>query len=248
MPGPKSLLCKGCWLQMHVPIVLRGPLSLPFRLVGLKPSRMNPNVCTMCELWFSRIKRARQMVVPATVFFADVRGYTEFSGRLDNVQIAQLLGGFYEDCAAAIWERDGIINKLIGDAVLAIFNWPILRADHVRQAVLAGVELQRICREKELSVAGAGGTKLPIGIGVGIHTGDVSIGEVGEFCRDYTAVGPVVNLASRLQGAARPGEVLVTEEVYRQVEELFPSAETRVCHLKGIEKLLTAYVVQGGPG
>ena len=85
---------------------------------------------------------------------------------------------------------------------------------------------------------------LAVGIGVGIHTGNISIGEVGDACRDFTAIGKVVNLSSRLQGAAKPGEVLLTEDVYRQVAELFPDAETRVCHLKGIEKPVSAYVLQ----
>jgi gluconolactonase len=57
MAQPQALLCKGCWQNLHLPVALRGPLSVPFRVVGLKPSRMNPNTCTFCELMFTRVMR-----------------------------------------------------------------------------------------------------------------------------------------------------------------------------------------------
>lgn len=245
MRTSSSMICKGCWSQLRAPVVIRGPLSIPFRLVGLRISRMNPNVCTMCERWFTRIIRfkkwgTKQIGVPATVLFADLRGYTSLSESLDSPQVARILSRFYENCASAIWERDGIVNKLIGDAILALFNWPIKQGDHVQQAVMAGIELQRRC----LEIGQIEGVS--VGIGVGIQVGDISIGELSEVCKDYTytAFGPVVNLAARLQGAAQPGEVLVTEEVYRHVEGLFPEAESRVCHLKGIDKPVNAHVLR----
>jgi adenylate cyclase len=90
-----------------------------------------------------------------------------------------------------------------------------------------------------------GGRDLPVGVGVGLHTGDVTVGEIGTSIKDFTAIGEVVNLAARLQGASQPGEVLVTEGVYRAVEQDFPTAERRVCTLKGIAKPVTAYVLRG---
>jgi|SoimicMinimDraft_10_1059738.scaffolds.fasta_scaffold21569_1 adenylate cyclase len=86
---------------------------------------------------------------------------------------------------------------------------------------------------------------MAIGVGVGIHTGTVAIGEVGEACRHFTAVGSVVNLASRLQGVACPGDVLVTPEpVYERVAEQFPNAPKRVCELKGLEHPVNAWVLK----
>lgn len=201
---------------------------------------MHPNLCTLCETQFAKAKKTKQITVRVSVLFADVRGYTTFSEVLENPAIARLLSSFYGRCASVIWERDGLINKLIGDAVLALFNFPLVHEDHVRQAVLSGVELQRACAGIKASL-GLSGEELAIGVGVGIHTGDVLLGEVGEFCRDFTAVGPVVNLASRLQGAAEAGEVLVTEEAYREVADLFPAAQARSYHLKGVEHPVRAY-------
>lgn len=241
MKPSRSILCKGCLQQLHLPIAIHGPLSIPFRIVGLRPSRMNPNLCNLCETMFKRIKKSSQVHVPLTILFADVRGYTNLSELLDTPEVIRLLSHFYEQCGEAVWERDGIVNKLIGDAVLAIFNFPIERDSHVENAVLSGLALQE--RWASLRSIGGGESQLPIGVGVGIHTGTVAIGEVGEVCRDFTAVGSVVNLASRLQGAARPGEVLVTDPVYERVAKQFPNAPKRVYQLKGLEQPVRAWVL-----
>jgi adenylate cyclase len=225
---------------MRIPIPIRGILSLPLRLAGLRISRMNPNLCTLCETKFRSVKKAQQVTVPATVLFADVRGYTSLSEAAEAGAVTAMLGEFYDHCSAAVWERDGIVNKLIGDAVFAIYNFPIRRSDHAKQAVLSGIDLQRRCRAMK---ALQGGRDLPVGVGVGIHTVDVAIGEIGTSIKDFTAIGEVVNLASRLQGDSRPGEVLVTERVYREVEREYPSAERRTCTLKGIARPVVAYAL-----
>ena len=230
---------------MHMPIPIRGPLSIPFKLLGIKISRMNPNLCTICETMFTKVKRKKQIIIPATIFFADLRGYTKLSQGTASEDVVGMLHKFYDECAAAVWERDGIVNKFIGDAVLAIFNFPIMRDDHVRQAVIAATELQRKCSEKKkLMVIDGYDKAYAVGVGVGIHTGLASVGEVGTAYKDFTIIGPVVNLASRIQGAAKPGEILVTEEVYRQVEDLFPASEGRTYQLKGIETPVKAYTLR----
>lgn len=245
MSASRTMFCKGCWQHMRMPIPVRGPLSLPFRLVGIKRSQMNPNLCTICETNFTKVKKKKQVVISATILFADLRGYTSLSERTEGSEVVHMLHSFYDECASAIWERDGIINKFIGDAVLAIFNFPIMREDHVRQAVLAGIEIQKMCEGKNnLTITTSDGKGVPIGIGVGIHTGNASIGEVGTAYKDFTIIGPVVNMASRIQGAAGVGEILVSEAVYRQVEDLFPQAEPRTCQLKGIEEPVNAYLLR----
>lgn len=244
----RAMICKGCLIHPHIPIFIRGPLAIPFRLFGLRISRMNPNLCTLCETIcetkFNIFKKIQHVVVPVTILFVDIRGYTTISQIMNSSKVASLLGSFYEICGSVIWERDGIINKLIGDEVFAIFNFPITRSDHVQQAVLSGVELQEKCIEMKSEFEKKEGEKITLGIGIGIHTGNVSIGEIGQFCKDFTAVGEVVNLASRLQDSARPGEVVLSEDVYRYVEAMFPKVECRICELKGISKPVCAYVLQ----
>jgi adenylate cyclase len=238
----EATICQGCWDQMRMPIPIRGPLAFPLRMAGIRVSRMHPNLCTVCETQFERVKGAKQVVVPATVLFADVRGYTDLSERLDSSRMAGLLSMFYEHCAAAIWERDGIVNKLIGDAVFAIFNFPIRHDDHLRRAVEAGLDLQRRCRALQAASEHTGSEA--VGVGVGIHTGEIAIGEVGQFCRDFTAIGPVINLAARLQGAAQPGEVLVSAGAYDQLGTGSEGQGPRQLQLKGIDHVVTAYAMQ----
>ncbi len=149
---------------------------------------------------------------------------------------------FYDQCAAAIWEREGIINKFIGDAVLAVFNFPLMRQDHAKNAVMAAMQLQENCRtlRSELGLE----SEHSLGVGIGIHTGNCSIGEVGTAYKDFTVIGPVVNLASRLQGAARAGEILITEEVYKETRDDFPDLSKRSLTLKGIDHTVDSYVIQ----
>lgn len=241
--GQHSLICLGCWEQQRMPVFIRGPLAVPYRMLGLVPSRMNPNLCTRCEIGFASIYKTKQIRRPLTILFADVRGYTRFSQLVDAPEVAKVLSGFYEACGEEIWMREGIVNKLIGDAVLGVFNFPLAREDHVARAASAGMALLEKCREVKLSL-GEQVAAEAIGVGVGIHTGEASIGEVGEFCRDFTVIGPVVNLASRLQGAAHAGEVLLSDAAYRAAAPAFPHAERRELTLKGHDHPVTAWALK----
>jgi len=190
---------------------------------------------------FTKVKKNKQIIIPATIFFADIRGYTELSQHIDATKINELLHQFYDECSKAVWEKEGIINKFIGDAVFAIFNFPLVRPDHVFNAVSAALDLQANCRALKARIGLD--DQYALGIGVGIHTGQCSMGEVGTSYKDFTAIGPVVNLASRLQGVARPGEIMITEEVYTEVKDHFPQAEQRTVTLKGMDKPVTGYVL-----
>ncbi|MBS0518403.1 MAG: adenylate/guanylate cyclase domain-containing protein [Proteobacteria bacterium] len=237
-----SALCKGCWQQMHVPIPLRGGFSMPFRVVGIRPSRMNPNICTICEMMFERLMKARTVTIDATILFADLRGYTRLSQSVPAAEVASLLDTFYDHCAEAIWAFDGLLNKTLGDAVMAVFNFPIKHPDHARQAVLAAREMQRCFAERRAQLAQLLGPEgADFGVGVGIHTGAVSFGEFGHSHRDLTAIGTVVNIAARAQAAAGPGEILVTQEVRDQAPVELQDRAARDYTLKGFDRPVTLY-------
>ncbi|MFC5527901.1 adenylate/guanylate cyclase domain-containing protein [Cohnella yongneupensis] len=239
----KSVYCKGCWQQMRVPIFIRSPLSFPFRMMGIKTSRMHPNLCTICESMFTKVKKNKQIDIQATVMFADLRGYTALSEHADPAGIARLLNKFYDECAPAIWKRDGIINKMIGDAVLAIFNFPVEQHDHVHQAVMAALEIQRKFSDMQSEFSDISGMNAPVKVGIGIHTGTASIGELGTNYKDFTIIGSVVNKASRIQGVAQNGEILITDDAYHCIKVDYPQLEPRAYNLKGIDQPVIAFAV-----
>jgi len=232
----------GCWQNLHVPVALRGIASIPFRLVGLKPSRMNPNTCTFCELAFTKIMRARNITIDATVFFADLRGYTTLTQALPPETMTALIDAFYDACGNAIWEHDGLLNKTIGDAVMAVFNFPIRRDDHAAQAVLAARDLQVTCQTKFAQLATEHGlAERELGVGIGIDSGSVSFGEFGHSHRDLTAIGTVVNMAARAQSAAAPGQILVTKAVHDRSSSLLWQGAVNDYRLKGFDAPVSLY-------
>jgi class 3 adenylate cyclase len=203
---------------------------------------MNPNTCTICELMFTKVMKARKITIDATILFADLRGYTSLSQSQSPETVSGLLDAFYDDCADAIWERDGLLNKTIGDAVMAIFNFPINQGEHPRQAVLAAQEIQRRWNARRQALGeelGLACTEL--GVGIGIHCGELSFGEFGRSHRDLTAIGTVVNLASRAQSAAAAGEILVTQAVYERAQSKLAGSRPQQRALKGFEGTTTLY-------
>ena len=239
-PEP-AIICLGCWQNLHLPIPLRGPLSAPFRLFGIRPSRMNPNTCTICEMAFSRVMKARAVTIDATVMFADLRGYTTLTQSLDQAALAALLDAFYDDCAAAIWHYDGLLNKTIGDAVFAIFNFPVRQSDHAVQALLAARDIQeRFGRRRDELLRAIGASEQEVGIGIGIDSGETNFGEFGHTHRDLTAVGTVVNRAARAQAAARSGEILVTAAVRDRTGHMI-AGNGRDHALKGFQAPVTLF-------
>ena len=245
MAGPRSRICKGCWQQMRVPVPLRGPASVPFRIFGIRPSRMNPNTCTVCELMFTRVMKARNISVDVSVLFADLRGYTALSQTLAPEVVSSLLDSFYDECAAAIWEYDGLLNKTIGDAVMAIFGFPIRQDDHPARAMLAARDIQSRCAARRDGLPGNATSDADayLGVGIGIDCGMTRFGEFGRAHRDLTAVGTVVNTAARAQAAAKAGEILFTQAVHDRGGSAILGSKLEEHALKGFEHPVQLYAM-----
>lgn len=241
MTTERSRICKGCWQQLRLPVPLHGVASLPFRLFGIRPSRMNPNTCTICEMMFTKVMRARNITVDVSILFADLRDYTGLSQRLPQDRLAALLDSFYDLCAEAVWAHDGLLNKTIGDAVMAVFNFPIRHPDHAARAVAAARDIQRRAGEGGYAPAGERDGGGALAIGVGIDSGKVSFGEFGRSHRDLTAIGTVVNTAARAQGVAQPGQILVTRSVRDRSASALAAGEGRLYELKGMTEPVELY-------
>jgi len=191
---------------------------------------------------FTRIMKARNITIDATVLFVDLRGYTVASQRLDTHGMTSTLDAFYDECAGAIWDHDGLLNKTIGDAIMAIFNFPIRQNDHAAQAVRAAREMQRRWHKRRnelLSMFELNEDQLSIGIG--ISSGDINFGEFGQAHRDLTAIGTVVNTAARAQSVAPAGQILVTKAVRDQCTDDLICAEARKYDLKGFAEPIDLY-------
>ena len=233
---------------MSVPIPIRGPLAVPFRIFGITRSKMNPNICTICERAFRRVKKHRHIPVNATILFADIRGYTRLSDRIDPVELSDIVSTFQDQCAQGIWAHDGIVNKQMGDGLMAIFNFPIKIERHAEAAVTAALDIQRRCKAALAAMAKRrdDGTANALGVGVGVHTGTVEIGEFSTVRSDFTAIGGSVNLAARLEAQAAAGEILISGECAAQAPRLTAGSATRTLMLKGIEHPVLTHVLSAG--
>ena len=174
------------------------------------------------------------------MLFADCRGFTTLMHARGPEAVKPLIDAFFRKCSEVVISQDGIVDPFLGDAALAFFNAPIRHEDHVARAVTVATQIQL----GVLRVGAVAGEEGPLEVGIGISTGLAFTGTVGSNdCKDYTAIGDVVNIAARLQGHAEPGEVLVTEEVYKAVGRAFPNARERLVELKGIPKPVRAYAL-----
>jgi adenylate cyclase len=191
---------------------------------------------------FSRVMKTRKVTIDATILFADLRGYTNLSQSVSQEAMSELLDAFYDEVARAIWEYDGIVNKTIGDAIMAVFNFPIRSDDHAVLAVRAAREIQRTWSAKRETLARTASISSDeLGVGVGIDSGELSFGEFGRSHRDLTAIGTVVNLASRAQSAAKAGKILVTQAVYERSQSDLMGSQPEEYQLKGFEAPIKLY-------
>jgi adenylate cyclase len=176
------------------------------------------------------------------VLFADVSGFTAMSEKLDAEDVHELMNRCFAGLGAAIQEEGGYIDKYIGDNVMALFGAPVAHEDDPARACRAALGIQTFIGEFSAQCEREAGLKLQMRIGV--TYGLVLAGGVGSDVKmDYTVMGDTVNLASRLEGAAAPGSVLVSEEVYRHAQHDFEFGPALQLQVKGKEKPVTAFAL-----
>jgi class 3 adenylate cyclase len=150
-----------------------------------------------------------------TILFADIRQFTRLSEGLEARDVVALLNDVFQLVSDRILAAGGTIDKFIGDSVMAYFGAPVPSEDHSARAVDAAVDLIQAVEIRNVQAAEGGH---PVGVGVGIHSGVVVVGNIGSDQRtDFTAIGDPVNVAARLEKLARPGEILISEVVQRRV-------------------------------
>ena len=177
---------------------LAGPL-------GYRPSRKNPTVCSVCV----EMAPPGGMKMPTGVLFADLRGFTARFDGADPEQASLELRRFYR-CAEDVFFPDAVIDKLIGDEVMALYLPYLKKFDQDRVPAVMLEHARDLLRS--VGYGSAGGPFVEVGIG--LDFGEAFVGNIGQRALyDFTAVGDVVNTASRLQGQAAGGEIVLSERV-----------------------------------
>jgi class 3 adenylate cyclase/tetratricopeptide (TPR) repeat protein len=182
-----------------------------------------------------------------TVLFVDLSGFTQLSQELSDEDLYELVQKFIRVLVNDVYKYEGMVDKLTGDGLMALFGAPIAHENNAERALRAALDMQADVAElsKELSAP----LRLPEGalrIHVGLNAGSVIVGGLGgDGIMNYTAIGDSVNLARRLEEAAEPGCVVVSESVYRQTQRLFDFENMPPMRLKNITRPVRAYLAIG---
>ena len=218
-------------------IPFSGLVAVFLRWRGIRRSPRNPNCCTQCG---AHLEEGR--LVEMTVVFADLASFTEMTGRLGATATYSVVDEFLRLASATLVSHGAFIDKYIGDAVMALFNVPIKRADHAAAAVAASAKIQELLPEL------SGRLGMPLYASIGIASGFAQVGRLGsDDIKDYTAIGDAVNQAARLQAQAGPSEIVVSQDVYREVASAYPGVPDESLILKGFPQPTVAYRLNGKP-
>lgn len=203
-------------------------------LFGYARSRKNPTLCTRC----CDALPPGGAEVDIAVLFADLRGSTALAERLGPGAFAVAMNSFYHTATEVLVRRDAIIDKLVGDEVMALFIPGICGPQYRRHAAEAALALVQAVGQ---GPSGAPG--MPIGAAVG--SGPAYVGNVGSGgVVDFTALGDVVNTTARLASSAAAGEVLLSDPVHREIGDRYANLETRVLAVRGKEAPVTVRVAR----
>jgi adenylate cyclase len=211
------------------------------RPLGYQPSRKNPNLCAMCV----ELAPPGGMTTDVGVLFADLRGFTTRSESIAPEEASALLRRFYS-CAEHVLFPEALIDKLIGDEVMALYLPSFVQQSEaeVDEAARRRVAAVMLAHARELLERSGYGTREgPLfELGIGLDFGEAFIGNIGDgSVRDFTAIGDVVNTASRLQGQAAGGEVLLSDRLARYLDD--PPGTPEDVTLKGKQEPVAAYRV-----
>jgi len=229
---PSSPRCKLCAAPFG------GAGGAVMRFTGKGRSRMNPNICNSCERFAEEHPGCAE--IPLSLLFADIRGSTTLAENMGTTQFSSLIARFYDAVTKELLKVDALIDRLIGDEVIALFV-PVLAGNEHAQAAVQGAKAI-------LKATGHENSEGPwVPVGVGIHTGMAFVGAVGSSgVSDITALGDDVNLTARLASLAQAGEILITEAARAAAGLPTDGLEPRRLELKGRSTPVDAWVMRIG--
>jgi adenylate cyclase len=227
LPSPPR--CKLC----NAPF--RGPGGVLMRAVGRGQSPLNRRLCKWCLSAAEKLPGGAEVEI--SVLFADVRGSTAIAERMVPQEFSHLMARFYGVAARVIDDRNGIVDKFLGDGAVALFIPGFAGSDYAGDAIAAARGL--------LEQTENDGPEPWIPVGAGVHTGKSFVGSIGEGdARDFTALGDTPNTAARLMELAGAGEILISAETALAANLETTGLERRTLDLRGKEKRIDAWVAK----
>jgi adenylate cyclase len=152
-----------------------------------------------------------------TVLFADIRGFTTFTEQHPAERVLETLNHIFSQLTPLVFKHRGTFDKYLGDAILAFYGAPLAGPDDALRATQSALEMQDVFERLRREAPDTIGR---LGLGIGLHSGEATVGNVGsETVMDYTVIGDTVNVARRLQEDARSSEILMSEATWQQVQD-----------------------------
>lgn len=179
-----------------------------------------------------------------TILFSDIRNFTRLAEELSPEAVVSILNEYFEEMLESIFSHQGMIDKFIGDGIMAEFGAPLDDPYQEKNAVLAAIDMQK--RLKTLSQRWAREGKPTLEMGIGIHTGQAVLGNIGSEQRmEYTAIGDAVNVASRLEHASKQlnAAILISDATFKELKGEFPAKNCGSLTLPGRSKEVIAYSI-----
>jgi class 3 adenylate cyclase len=176
-----------------------------------------------------------------TVLFCDLRGFTNFTETSEPEEVMAVLRDYHENLGELIFRYEGTLERFLGDGIMIVFNDPIPCVDHTERAIRLALDMRERVNELGTQWRRKGHE---LGFGIGIATGFATVGQIGfQERREYTAIGSVINLASRLCDEAATGQIVIPARVLASVEQSVKVRALGELTLKGFDKALAAYDV-----
>jgi adenylate cyclase len=232
---PGTPRCKNCYAPFA------GPGSIVVRLLyGKQPSKLNPRLCNVCEQFAREYLGGAE--IELSLLFADVRGSTNLAEGMSALDYSKLINRFYITATGVMIRTDALIDKIVGDQVVAMFVPGFAGPRHAHRALEAAQEILRATGH-----ARPEGPWIPLGAGV--HTGVAFVGSVGieGGTSDITVLGDAANTTARLASTARQGEVLISDAAYAAAGADLGRLEKRSLQLKGKTEPVLVHVLPIGP-
>lgn len=179
-----------------------------------------------------------------TILFSDIRGFTAMSETMRPAQVVALLNAYFSEMVEAVFEHNGVLDKFIGDAIMAVFGSFEDTPDHPHRAVRAALRMQALLAK--INGERAMQAQPPLSIGIGIHTDEVIVGNIGSHRRlEYTVIGDGVNISSRVESLNKEFSttILITEATYNEVKDEFECRLMPEKQLRGKSQPMRFYEV-----